>query len=243
MDATGCHRSDRGGARSGTGGLRFAHAAFVKSHLYMALISYAYQLDVNPLLEAGIALDFGRTLPPVWPKFVDKHYEMGIPHRHWNALHFAERSHHTVLTAHFRDAHCRFKFERIFAACNERTSFQPGAGSNGNRLFPGLGTQIRRHAARTVAGNLGVRSVGVDQASFHVSTVGREKPFHSIGTHTVMTIANPASKVGEVPLSCSTLDDEEVVSAGAGFGERNPHVRRAHSCSTTPSEATVEKTV
>src|ERR1700751_2837157 len=106
-----------------------------------------------------------------------------------------------------------------------------------------LRAQIRSYAPRSVPRNLRRRAVRIDESRVDMRALCRPQPLHAIGAHAVVAVTDALRKLRVIAADCRTLNNQKVVGTGAGLCERNHFAIAAHSCSTAPSELTLEKEV
>src|SRR5579862_2361575 len=188
------------------------------------------------MLEVMMALDFGSFRLPCGIEIADKNYVMGIAHRNRDAADLVESQLDGEYVSDLRLTHGYFEFVLVFAAGRERTGFETSAGSHQNAFFCLLRREISSYTASAISRNFGFRTVGVEQAGAHVSIWGGKQPFHAIGTDTLMTVAHLATEIRQVGWGIEPINDEEIISAGAGFDKRNNRAGRGHSGYTGPNE-------
>src|SRR5579864_1419555 len=106
-----------------------------------------------------------------------------------------------------------------------------------------FGAKVGGCAARAIAGDFGAGAIGVDQADLEVGGEMREHPLDSVGSHTVVTVADAAGEGGDVLRRQRALDEQEIVSAGTGLNEWNRAGGWDHSRSNRPREVALCRTL
>src|SRR5215472_7272885 len=99
------------------------------------------------------------------------------------------------------------------------------------------------YAACAIAGDLGVRTVGIDQTNFEIGAEVREHPLDAVGADTLMAIADAAGEIRDILRGQGSVDQQEIVAAGAGLDKWNASRRGAHSRSTWPRQVALSRTV
>src|SRR5277367_188605 len=187
-----------------------------------------------------MASDLGCFCLPARSKLVHKDHVMRVPHRDWDAPHFAEGKSNGKFSADLGLAHGDLEFVLSVVAGRECTGLQASAGTNHNLFFGSLGANVGGNATCAIAGDLRLGSVGIEKARLHVGVRCGKQPLDSVGTHALMPVADAATEGGQVRWGVSTIDDQEIISAGACLDERNDG--RNHSVFTGPSQVALSKT-
>src|SRR5919198_311388 len=221
------------GTRTGAGGVRLADAALEKTGFNLTLLKNTNQFNINPMLEVMMPADFGGFGLPAGSKVLDKNYEMGIAHRNWYAADLPECEFDGELISHLRLAHIHFEFELRATATQQPTGLQSSTGADDDLIFAMFGGQPGSDTPGSIAGDLRLRTVGIEQASAHVRIGCGEQPLHAVSTDTLMAVAHAARGPREIVGSMHAIDQQEVIATGHGLDEGNG----GHSFSGSPRAA------
>src|SRR5450755_3176340 len=238
------NRSDGCRARSRPRRLRLSHAALKQpdfDFIHATFMRSAHDdiLHIRALRKLRLRPDQRRLPLPSVRKILYEDYEVRIADRDSRS----DRAHpHRLdrqMAVHFRAAHIDFKLKGGALPAGEMARLQTGAGANDDFRFVLSRTDFGGHAACAIAGNFRLRTVGIDEARAHVGfRIGR-KPFHAVGAHATMAIAQATSELAEVAGSVPSFHQQEIVAARRRLGKRNSRVRmgvqrRAHSSALIP---------
>src|SRR5882724_6804897 len=175
------------------------------------------------MLEIVMLADFRRLALPAWPELVHEDNKMGIAHRNRNATDLSESDFDGKFLAYHRDSHVRAELETAGLAANQRALFDPGAGSDRDRIAAVLRDPIRSNATRAIARDLRLRAIGVEQPRANVgfALLVWEQPLHAVGANSAVPITDAASECRQVSGCVYTFDDQEIIAAGRCLGEWN----------------------
>ena len=95
-----------------------------------------------------------------------------------------------------------------------------------------LGAIPGRNAARAVAGDFRLGTVGIQQADAEVGVVGGQHPFHAIGADAVVAVADAPAEGMDVAGRVGEINDQKIVAAGGGFDEGNVLSRARRLCAS-----------
>src|SRR5258708_29638532 len=97
----------------------------------------------------------------------------------WFAKHCADREGFADL----RPAHVHFKFEANAVARDQTARLDAGASPNHEILLAAVGYEVSRNASGSVARDLGLTAVGIDETSMNVGILRWKEPLHAVRTH------------------------------------------------------------
>src|ERR1700676_841997 len=190
--------SDGGGARSGPGGQGFPDSTLEKPDVDISSVHGICEFNVGSMLEVTVASHFGCHFLPAGSKFVHKDDVMRVSHRDWDAADFAKSQLDGEFIADLRLPHGDLELVPSIAAGNESADLQASAGTYYNFFSSLLGANIGGHATRSVAGNLRLGSVGIEQASLYVRILCGKQPLDAVSAYTVVAFANTSAERGQV---------------------------------------------
>src|ERR1035437_10865005 len=93
------------------------------------------------------------------------------------------------LIPHFRLTHGTAKLEAVSFMGGQEAGLQSSPRTNDDRTAVVLGAIPRRHAARSVARNLRLGAIGIQQTHAEVRICSGQYPFHTVGADAIMPIA------------------------------------------------------
>src|SRR5579864_2535994 len=197
------HRCRRGRATASARTLRFPSATLKKTRSQIMLAIDHNEFNVHTVLELRTALDFCRPCLPVRRKLRNEDDIVRIAHRYRNPSHFPAARLHREFLADHSFTHLNFKLVLPIAARSQSANLQSCSGLNRNLLFPLLRAQVCSDTAGAVAGNLGLRTIAVDQTDFDVRGTMRQHPLYAVRAQAFMAIADALRKNVNVCLAGS----------------------------------------
>src|SRR5262249_36403422 len=153
-------------------------------------ISNTYKLNINPILEIVMLADFGGIALPARSKFILENHKVWVPHGNRNAAYFSKGNLNGEFIAHLRFPHRNFELEGCIGMRSQCAGFNPSAGAYVHTFAWRLRAQVGGNAARAIARNFCIRTVGVDQASANVGILHWKKPLDAIGANSVVAVAD-----------------------------------------------------
>src|ERR1035437_7125868 len=114
---------------------------------------------------------------------------MGITHGNRDARNLSIGELDRKLISYLRLTHGAAKFEAISLAGGQEAGLQSSPRTNDDRTAVVLGAIPRRHAARSVARNLRLGAIGIQQTHAEVRICSGQYPFHTVDADAIMPIA------------------------------------------------------
>src|ERR1019366_630279 len=151
---------------------------------------------------------------------------MGITHGNRDARNASIGELDRKLISYLRLTHGAAKFEAISLAGGQEAGLQSSPRTNDDRTAVVLGAIPRRHAARSVARNLRLGAIGIQQTHAEVRLCSGQYPFHTAGA--IMPIAYTSAERINIAGRVGKIDDQKIIAASCRLNERNTrHVSRA----------------
>jgi hypothetical protein len=122
-----------------------------------------------------------------------------------------------------RLAHFHLKFKAVLFTRYQIAKLHACAGADGNLAGMALAYQVSRDAAGAIAGNLRLAAIRINQARLDVGIRGGKEPFNTVCANAIVAVANAFAELMQVGGSVCAIHDEEIISAGGSFSERDLH--------------------
>src|ERR1700730_12749197 len=186
---------------------RLPHPALEKSRLQIVHSFRNCDLNVHALLELGPALKLRRFELPVLSKLGHEDHQVRVPQRHRYPSHFPRTELNRDLLLHTGLAHFHLKLVLLIAAGGQRAGFHPRSGADRNLLSSLFFANVSRHTTRAVARHLRLRAIPIQQPDLDVGRGVREHPFHTIGSDTLMPVADTSGNPSHIGRSQRSLNE------------------------------------